>query len=154
MLLADEESRKAVQTFMTPKKTPSKSAIYMAHRLCQADSPLRLHHRVVSDIQKDNDEKVLGIQLLMSSVKIPSTSASATNDDKMPFKDREREADVLRRSVGCNLLAYKANSRRINYYYFTVVTSGTGFGKTRFCKEIPNLISSIPEVWRLIIRCL
>ncbi len=97
-------------------------------------------------VQRDNDEQALRIQLLMTSIKKPALSESATNDHTMPFKDRATEAEELRSCIEYNLVAYDTNSRRKNDYYFTAVTSGTGFGKTRFCKEIPNLIKLIPKV--------
>lgn len=68
------------------------------------------------------------------------------DDHTIPFKDRYTEAQDFQKFVTRNMQAYSFNMRLKTDYSFAVVTSGTGFGKTRFCKEIPNIIKSRIEV--------
>lgn len=109
-------------------------------RIEEPESPLRVTKSLASGLNHiDRISAILKLQKeLLPSVK----NLSPPPGEKIlaPLRDREEQLAKAAELFRLNCTSYTRTTERKNSHTFLTVTAGTGFGKTRFCNELGQLL--------------
>lgn len=129
---------------MSPKKQPSNAIRATTYRISMgSSSPMRINPAFIARLQQDDG--IIAIHALMKKLEpnIRIEAGVPNNIPKMPLMDREGAVRDIEMFFASNSTAYQNKTDRKNNYRFLTVTSGTGFGKTRLCKEVTGIATRL-----------
>ncbi len=139
------------QNFLSPKKQqrPSDAIRAAAYRISKgSSSPVRMNPAFIARLPQD--EGIIAIhalrQQLEPNIRKIIEAGVPNNVPKMPLMDREGAVRAIETFFKSNARAYQSQTDRKNNYRFLTVTSGTGFGKTRLCKEVTGIAKRLDSL--------